>query len=50
MMSRSAAFCLPLFVLAACGPELEDPDRSYQITVAGVSDTCTGEDATYEAT
>jgi len=45
---RITALCL--LPLVACGPQLEDPDRSYELTVTGTSDTCTGDEATYEAT
>lgn len=45
----TAASLLPLTVLIACGPEVEDPSRRYQVTVTGTADTCTGSEAAYEA-
>lgn len=49
-MPRPMLFSLTMTTLFACGPEVENPDRSYLITVKGESDTCTGEEAVYEDT
>ena len=50
MMLRLTTASLTLTALVACGPELEAPDRTYEITISGESDSCTGADASYEET